>query len=201
MDTTVTRPSQEIPSFSPRKETCGRSASKGGRRAGSPRILRKRRNARFSPDGKALAFTANYEGQSEVYTMPSTGGLPLRRTFGGGQSVGWTPDGRVIVSTSSQASLPDAQLVTIGADNQVKAIPLSQASQGVYDSAGKTLYFTRLRFQGSHAKRYKGGTAQKLWKFTEGAEATSLTADYDGTSRTPCTGKVASTLSPTATEP
>src|SRR5215216_6341590 len=39
--------------------------------------------ARFSPDGKHLAFTANYEGIAEVYTMPAIGGLPKRRSFGG----------------------------------------------------------------------------------------------------------------------
>src|SRR5262249_41229972 len=49
-----------------------------------------------------------------------------------------------------------------------------------------TLFFTRLPFQGSHTKRYKGGTAQSVWKYTEGeAEAVPLTADYPGTSKTP----------------
>src|ERR1041385_7631095 len=35
----------------------------------------------FSPDGKTIAFSANYEGPTEVYTMPAGGGLPTRRTF------------------------------------------------------------------------------------------------------------------------
>src|SRR5512133_2504969 len=38
-------------------------------------------HAAFSPDGKTIAFTANYEGPEEVYTMPAAGGLPARRTF------------------------------------------------------------------------------------------------------------------------
>jgi tricorn protease len=41
-------------------------------------------HAVFSPDGKLLAFSAEYEGPTEVYTMPSVGGLPTRRTFEGG---------------------------------------------------------------------------------------------------------------------
>lgn len=138
---------------------------------------------RFSPDGKTLAFSANYEGVPEVYTMPAEGGLPQRRTFGGGVPSGWTPDGRIIFSTQTYSTLPDGQLATVDAKNRIERVPLQQAAQGVYDSAGKTLYFTRLRFQGSHAKRYTGGTAQKLWKFTPGAEAAPLTADYAGTSR------------------
>jgi len=65
-------------------------------------------------------------------------------------------------------------------------VPLSQASEGVFDPSGKTLFFTRLPFQGSHTKRYRGGTVQNLWRFTSGdAEAVPLTADYPGTSKNP----------------
>src|SRR5438552_1465905 len=37
--------------------------------------------ARFAPDGKALAFTGQYDGNTEVYTMPPDGGVPKRFTF------------------------------------------------------------------------------------------------------------------------
>ncbi len=139
--------------------------------------------AKFSPDGKTLAFSANYEGVSEVYTMPTEGGLPQRRTFGGGAPAGWTPDGRLLFATSRFSTLPSLQLCLLDARNRIERIPLSEAAQGAYDAAGKTLFFTRLPFQGSHARRYKGGTAQKLWKFQAGAEAIPLTANYDGTSK------------------
>jgi tricorn protease len=140
---------------------------------------------RFSSDGRTLAFTANYEGAGEVYVMPATGGLPKRLTFGGATVAGWTADGRVLYSTRSGSTLPDTQLHAVDLSGRSTAIPLSQAAQGAYDAAGKTLFFTRLPFQGSHAKRYQGGTVQKLWKFTEGREAVPLTADYAGTSRDP----------------
>ena len=141
--------------------------------------------AAFSPDGKTIAFSANYEGPTEVYTMPAAGGLPARRTYEGGNAlvVGWTPDGKVLYTTRRYSTLPDSQLATIDAQNRVELVPLSQAAHGGYDAAGKTLFFTRLPFQGSHAKRYKGGTAQKLWKFTPGQEAAPLTTDYDGASK------------------
>ncbi len=139
----------------------------------------------FSPDGRTIAFTANYEGPSEVYTMPAEGGLPARRTFEGGSSgvVGWTPDGRILYTTRRYSSIPDVQLATIDKENHVEVVPLHQASQGTFDASGKTMFFTRLPFQGSQAKRYQGGTAQKLWKFTTGSEAVALTADYPGTSK------------------
>src|SRR5579862_2017353 len=52
----------------------------------------------FSPDGSTIAFSADYEGSTEIYTMPINGGLPVRRTFEGGkaQPVGWTSDGKIL---------------------------------------------------------------------------------------------------------
>ena len=139
----------------------------------------------FSPDGATIAFSANYEGPTEVYTMPASGGLPTRRTYDGSDALvtGWTPDGKVLYTTRRYATLPDSQLATIDLGNRIDLLPLSQAAQGAYDATGKTLYFTRLPFQGSQAKRYQGGTAQKLWKFSPGEEAVPLTADFAGTSK------------------
>jgi tricorn protease len=140
--------------------------------------------AAWSPDGKVIAFSANYEGPTEVYTIPAEGGLPVRRTFDGDATVvGWTPDGRILYATRRYSTLPDTQLVVLDLKDELHRIPLSQASQGVYDPSGKALYFTRLPFQGSYAKRYQGGTAQSIWKYVEGQEAIPLTADYKGTSK------------------
>ena len=141
--------------------------------------------AEFSPDGKTLAYSANYEGPTEVYTIPANGGLPTRRTFDGSnaQVVGWTPSGDILYSTRAYSTLPDAQLVRLDSANRAWQVPLSQAAHGVYDASGKTLFFTRLPFQSSNAKRYAGGTAQQLWKYVEGSEAVPLTGEYSGTSK------------------
>src|SRR5579884_1655470 len=142
-------------------------------------------HAAFSPDGSTIAFSADYEGPTEVYTIPADGGLPVRRTFEGGNAVvaGWTRDGKIIYATRAYSTLPDTQLATVDANNRIERIPLSQAASGCYDASGRTLFFTRLPFQGSSTKRYMGGTAEKLWKWTPGAEAVALTADYDGASK------------------
>lgn len=143
--------------------------------------------AAISPDGAMLAFTAEYEGPKEVYSMPISGGLPARHTFDGSGStvVGWTPDSRILYATRAQSTLPNEQLVRLDpkTDRQ-ELLPLAQASEGAYDDAGKTLFFTRLPFQGSSTKRYQGGTVQNLWRFTTGEqEAAPLTADFKGTSK------------------
>ena len=148
--------------------------------------------AAFSPDGQTIAYSANYEGPREVYTIPASGGLPLRRTFdglapnspfGGAKVIGWTPDGKIIYATPSRSPLPDMQLATINPQNQIDLVPLSQAAQGTYSPNGKTLFFTRLSKQPSFNKRYEGGSAENIWKFALGGEAAAMTADYAGTSK------------------
>ncbi len=146
-------------------------------------------HAAVSPDGQTIAFSGQYEGPTEVYTMPVGGGVPQRKTFLGGNAsvIGWTNDGSIIYSTSNFSTLPNVQLCLLNPKTEhSKLITLAQASDGVFDPSGDTLYFTRLPFQGSHTKRYKGGTAQNIWRFVKDeTEAVPLTAGYTGTSKNP----------------
>lgn len=150
-------------------------------------------NPAISPDGTMVAFMARYEGTPDVYVMPLQGGRPRRLTFDGARIsyVGWTPDHKVLIGTDVHAGLPSQQLVALDFSSKDGAVtrtpvPLAQAADGCYSPDGKTLFFTRLSFQGSHTKRYKGGTAQQLWSFRAGdPEAKPLTADYPGTSKAP----------------
>jgi tricorn protease len=152
----------------------------------------------ISPDGTTLAFSAAYEGPMEVYAMPVEGGLPVRWTWEGtvdergtGRKgalvVAWTPGGRILYSSEAFSGLPARQLLTIDpATGEREVLALAQAANGVFEPTGRTLFFNRLPFQGSHAKRYKGGAVESLWKFTAGEpEAVALTADFAGTSKEP----------------
>ncbi len=65
-------------------------------------------SAVLSPDGKTVAFGADFEGPTEVYTMPVEGGIPLRRTWDGdSRPKGFAPDGRLMISTGRYTTLPD----------------------------------------------------------------------------------------------
>jgi tricorn protease len=142
--------------------------------------------AAISPDGKTVAFVADYEGPYEVYTMPVAGGLPVRRTWDGdADPPGWTPDGRLMVSTSRYSGLPGQKLVLIDMQGKREMVPLAQATEGAWSDDGRNLYFTRWGWQGSSTRRYKGGTAENLWRFDGKQEAVPLTADYAGTSAHP----------------
>ena len=143
----------------------------------------------ISPDGRTVAFIGQYEGVSEIYTMPLEGGLPVRQTYESGnlKVMGWTPEGKVLYSTDKFSTLPNTQLATLDpVTHGRQVLPLAQASDGVFDPATHTLFFVRLPKQTSATKRYHGGWIENLWRYKEGdAEATPLTGNDTGTNREP----------------
>src|SRR5687768_6763492 len=59
---------------------------------------------KFSPDGKRVAFTGNYDGNADAYVLPVSGGVPVRLTSHGypDRVVDWTRDGNKVVFASSR---------------------------------------------------------------------------------------------------
>ncbi len=146
-------------------------------------------HARISPDGTTIAFAAAYEGPTQLYTMPIEGGLPERWTFESDASypTAWTEQGEVVYATRHFSTLPEYQLVKLNPTTKQRTVlPLYQASEGSFDTAGKTVFFVRPADHNNVTKRYKGGTARKLWKYSDGAaEAVRLSDDYAGESHHP----------------
>ncbi len=143
-------------------------------------------HAFLSADGKTIAFSANFEGPTEVYTMPIDGGLPERRTWDGDSvPAGFAPDGRLMITTSRYATLPGTELVLVNGVGAREIIPLAQAAEAAYSPDDHNLFFTRWFKQPSETKRYKGGTAESIWKFDGHDEAVPLTADWLGASSHP----------------
>src|ERR1700723_2285321 len=106
-------------------------------------------NPYFSPDGKLIAFTAEYGGNRNVYVMPSEGGEPRQLTSAPGPDIveGWTPDGKAVLFRSSRESFAPRyeQLYTVSIDGGFsKQIPLPMGYQGSYDAGGNHLAYTPL---------------------------------------------------------
>lgn len=144
----------------------------------------------ISRDGRTLAFTARYEGPAALYTMPITGGLPTRWTYDGdaATATSWTPDGKLVYKTLQYTTIPKFGMVQLDLASGNRApIPLAGATEGSYDASGRTIYFSRPGFHNNVTKRYTGGTARQVWKYTTGAaEAVQLTGKvYKGESHSP----------------
>ncbi len=133
-----------------------------------------------SPDGQWLAFTGQYDGGTEIYLMPTAGGVPRRLTWeGGGMRVwGFTAAGEVLYTGLD--ARPGAQLFAIDVKTgQRRQLPVGQASDAALSADGKTLYFTRSGLRSDNARQYRGGAISRLWSLdlTDKAEARPLIAE------------------------
>lgn len=125
---------------------------------------------KFSPDGSIIAFTANYQGNSDVYIIPALGGVPKRLTYHGmfDRVVGWTPDGKSVLFTSSRESgrqrYSQFYTVSIAGGMPVK-LPVPYGENASFSPDGQKIAFTdRSRVQ-RNWKRYRGGTAPDIHVF------------------------------------
>ena len=120
----------------------------------------------FSPDGKWIAFTADYRGNSDVYLIPAEGGEPRRLTFHPTREdvVGWIPDGKSVLFRARRTGNDSLeQLFTIAvAGGEPKQVPVGRAGMGSYSQDGRRFAFIRNTWF-SNWKRYKGGTAPQIW--------------------------------------
>ena len=122
----------------------------------------------FSPDGRTIAFTGEYDGNVDLYTVPATGGVPKRITFHPGADVlaGWTPDGKQLLFSSQRTSSSGryARLFTIPVDGTMPAeVPLPMAYEGSYSADGARLAYVPIQRGFAAWKRYRGGMTTPIW--------------------------------------
>jgi tricorn protease len=138
--------------------------------------------ARFSPDGKWLAFTGQYDGNTEVYLMPAEGGVPRRLTFTATLSrddvsdrmgpnnivMGWKHDSRHIVFRSRMRSFNDflGQLYLVSIDGGLpEPLPLPRGGFCSFSPDDQKLVYNRVFREFRTWKRYRGGMADDLWVY------------------------------------
>lgn len=123
--------------------------------------------ARFSPDGKWIAFSAQYDAGTQAYVMSAEGGAPKRLTWAGAATVqGWMPDSkRVVYKTISNYDFrPVERLFTVDLDgHEPEALPVPRGVQGTVSPDGEHLAYSTKGVVEYYWKRYKGGRHQDLW--------------------------------------
>lgn len=125
---------------------------------------------RFSPDGKMIAYTANYNGNDDVYVINITGGIPKRLTYHGmnDRVLGWTPDGRSVLFASSRESGRQrySQFYTVkveGGSPEKLDVPYGEYAS--FSSDGSKIAYTDRSRVTRNWKRYRGGTAPDILIF------------------------------------
>ncbi len=125
----------------------------------------------FSPDGSMIAFTGDYDGNVDVYVMPSSGGVPKRLTYHPAvdEVVGWAPDGKSVLFRSTRNSYSRFnRLFTVSLNGGLPhELPLPTAEFGAFSADGKHIAYVPVdnnrRLSAIGWKRYRGGKASRVW--------------------------------------
>jgi len=134
---------------------------------------------RFSPDGKHIAFTGQYDGNTEVFIIPAEGGVPQRLTFTAtlGRDdigdrmgpnnlvIGWTPDGKDIIFRSRKQSFNSfrGQLFLVSREGGLsREIPLADGGFCSFSPDGTKLAFNWVFREFRTWKYYRGGMADDI---------------------------------------
>ncbi|WP_439152051.1 S41 family peptidase [Winogradskyella sp.] len=121
----------------------------------------------FSNDGKMIAFTAQYDGNIDVFVIPAEGGEPKRLTYhpGGDFVQGWTPDGKVLFRSGREAQpTVTNKFFTVGTDGGLpEALDIPRAAYGELSPDGKHLAYTPITGWDAEWRNYRGGQAMPIW--------------------------------------
>lgn len=125
---------------------------------------------RFSPDGKTIAFSGNYDGNMDIYTISVQGGIPIRITHHGmsDRLLDWYPDGKHLLYASSAESGKQrfSQLYKVAAAGGLpEKLPLAYGEFGTLSADGKHIAFTEKTRAFRTWKRYRGGMNSNIWTF------------------------------------
>jgi len=122
---------------------------------------------RFARDGSQVAWTSWRDGDPEVYTADTGGGAATRRTYWGDprtRTTGWTAHGEVLaVSAAGQPGAQYSWAYAVPLDAPPRRLPFGQVNDLALEETGTALLTGRMGGEPAFWKRYRGGTAGRLW--------------------------------------
>jgi len=123
--------------------------------------------AKFSPDGRLIAFTGQYDGGTDVYVMDAQGGVPRRLTYhpAADRVLGWWPDGRSVLFRSNRDyPTRGEEVYRIALDGGMpEKLPVDRAGLADVSPDGKLIAFNRISREAATWKRHRGGDNQNIW--------------------------------------
>lgn len=155
---------------------------------------------KISPDGKWIAFSAEYSGSRQVYIMPSTGGIPTQLTYYNDvglmppragfdyRILDWTPDSQKILIRANRTPFGERMgkyfLVSIDGGLEIP-LQIPEAGGGTFSPDAKKIVYTPISREFRTWKRYKGGRAQDVWIYDLEKDESRRLTTFPGTDQHP----------------
>jgi len=145
---------------------------------------------KFSPDGTMIAFSGNYDGNTDVYMMPADGGTPKRLTHHPEAElvVEWYPSGEQILYRSRMTS-PSTRFNRLFrqsvAGGLAAQLPLPYGELASFSPDGTRIAFQLISNESRTWKRYRGGMASDIWLYDFQNNTSEKMTDFDGTDSVP----------------
>ncbi|PYT71937.1 MAG: protease [Acidobacteria bacterium] len=121
----------------------------------------------FSPDGKWIAFTGQYDGNVDVFVIPAEGGEPMRLTWHPGVDIatGWTPDGKKVLFHSNRESHADFdRLYTVPVEGgPAEVLPMWRGEAACFSPDGTRIAYVPNEIWQTSWKRYRGGQTTPIY--------------------------------------
>jgi tricorn protease len=142
----------------------------------------------FSPDGKELAFTADFGGNLDVYTVAIAGGGPKRTTYFSrafSKVTQWTKAG-ILFNTNARSFYGSADQIFLASGGMPKKMPIPYGTEGSLSRDGRYLAYTPLLNNFNEFwKRYRGGMHRNLWLLDRQTGKNRQTSFWKGTDCAP----------------
>ena len=156
---------------------------------------------RYSPDGQWIAFTGQYQGNTDVYVIPAAGGDAKRLTFHSdvvehaperwgpdNMVLGWTPDSKNVVFLSRRSSMNTwfGRYFTVPVNGGPEQLmPLDKGGYMTYSPDGDAIAYNRIFRNFRTWKRYTGGLHQNVWTYNFKTGKSEQLTDWKGTDQDP----------------
>jgi tricorn protease len=155
---------------------------------------------RISPDGKWIAFSAEYSGSRQIYIMPVTGGTPKQLTFyndvgympprGGYDSIpmDWTPDSKQILVRFNRTGhgVRMGKFFLINLEGGLETpLQIPESGFGTFSPDAKNIVYTPISREFRTWKRTKGGRAQDVWTYDLVNNKSQRVTTFTGTDQHP----------------
>lgn len=144
---------------------------------------------KFSPDGSRVVFQGNYDGDRDLYSMPTTGGLPTRLTHRPGPEMptDWTTGDDIAFFTfADRDGITSPRMYAVDSEGGMPTkMPIEYGANGVVSDDGVWLAYTPFWRDSRTWKRYQGGMAADVWLFNLETNESRQITDWAGTDTMP----------------